>query len=430
MNALLKSSVQAMGFYHSEGFVPAWNQAARFTNGNGRIGTMLDIVDVRLNAGINDFPWNTYFTTLSAEYFGYSRGGNRILIVAHGIGPMATKDGILAAYRHEYADKSQGSRGGRISQGNFWALEDGVYGEVSIVEFDPILKRYEFPFMETLLSGAAIMEPLLLARLGPRAGEYIEHHRQMAREYHRREHGMDIEYPYIITMEDSSNCHYAVGGFSDHPLVYPNLDKGDGALAHLLSTGALMNLHHQSQYKVSSLANDIGCHGWWDGVRLLGIRGYGRVEEVHPGFGNVHQIVRKYWERLMIPATASSIGFRSLVQLPDGTWFTQYEKIGARMDTGEGEYRVTEIEQIGNTVRFSTPSYGSPFFKYDIQEVKRLKPTGANAYVFVSDPEPVGETHQADVQFYRIEADTSKRLMRAQQLENDFDLLMEFTAVE
>lgn len=420
-----------MGFYHSEGFVPAWNQAARFTNGNGRIGTMLDVVDARLNAGISDFPWNTYFTTLSAEYFGYSRGGNRILIVAHGIGPMATKNGILAAYRHEYADKSsRNNRGGRISQDDFWALEDGVYGDVSIVEFDPILKRYEFPFMETLLSGAAAMEPLLLARLGPRAEEYIEHHRQMAMEYHRREHGMDIEYPYIITMEDPGNCHYAVGGFSNHPLIYPYLDKGDGALAHLLSTGALTNLHHQSQYRVSSLANDIGCHEWWNGVRLLGIRGNGRVENVHPGVGSVHQMVKRHWEQLMSPADSGPIGFRALVQFPDGTWFTQYEKSGARMDTGEGEYRVTEIEQIGKPVRFSTPSYGSPFFKYDIQEVQQLKPTTANAYVFSSDPEAMGETHQADVQFYRIKVDTSQRLMRPQQLENDFDLLMKFTAVE
>lgn len=419
-----------MGFYHSNGLVPAWDQASRFAGADGRIGTMLDVVDARLNAGINDFPWNTYFTTSSAEYFGYSRGGNRILIIAHGIGPMANKDGVLAAYRHEYADKSRDSRGGRISQKEFLSLADGAYGKVSIVAFDSILKLYKFPFMETLLSGAAAMEPLLLARLGPRAGEYIEHHRQMAREYHRREHGMDIEYPYIITMEDPSNCHYATGGFSDYPLVYPHLDKGEGALAHLLSTGALTNLHHQSLYGVSSLANDIGCHEWWNGVRFLGIRGDGLAEKVHPGVGNVYQMIKEHWERLMIPTTANPIGFRALVQFPDGTWFTQYEKNGARMDTDEGEYRVTEIQQIGNPVRFSTSSCGSVFFKYDIQEVRRLKPTEANAYVFVSDPEPVGETHQADVQFCRIETDTSKRLMRTQQLENDFDLLMELTAVE
>ncbi len=419
-----------MGFHHSDGLVPAWDQASRFAGADGRIGTMSDVVDARLNAGIEDFPWNTYFTTSSAEYFGYSRGGNRILIIAHGIGPMAKKDGILAAYRHEYADKSRNSRGGRINQKDFLALADGAYGEVSIVDFDPILMRYEFPFMETLLSGAAALEFLLLARLGPRAREYIEHHRQMAREYHRREHGMDIEYPYIITMGDASNCPYAVGGFSGHPLVYPHLDKGDGALAHLLSTGALTNLHHQSLYNVSSLVNDIGCHEWWNGVRFLGIRGDGRVEKVHPGIGSAHHMVKKHWEQLMSPVDSKPIGFRALVQFPDGTWFTQYEKSGARMDTGEGEYRVTEIQQIGNPVRFSTSSCGSIFFKYDIQEVRRLKPTGANAYVFVSNPEAVGETHQADVQFYRIEADTSKRLMRAQQLENDFDLLMELTAVE
>jgi hypothetical protein len=130
-------SCNAMGFHHSDGFVPAWKQAIKFAGEHGRIGTMLDVVDARLAADINSFPWNTYFTTTSAEYFGYSKGGVRILIVAHGIGPMSTLEGILKAYSYEYKDKERNRRGGRIPQSEFQKLEDGFYGEVSVVEFDP-----------------------------------------------------------------------------------------------------------------------------------------------------------------------------------------------------------------------------------------------------------------------------------------------------
>ena len=85
-NALSQS---AMAFYHDEGLVPAWKHAAKFAGPDGRIGTMLDVVDARIASSVDDFPWNTYFTTASAEYFGYSRGGKRILIVAHGVGKQA-----------------------------------------------------------------------------------------------------------------------------------------------------------------------------------------------------------------------------------------------------------------------------------------------------------------------------------------------------
>ena len=40
--------VGAMAFYHEKGFVPAYQQAARFSGEGGHIGTMLDLVDARL----------------------------------------------------------------------------------------------------------------------------------------------------------------------------------------------------------------------------------------------------------------------------------------------------------------------------------------------------------------------------------------------
>ncbi len=428
-------SINAMGFYHSDGFVPAWKQAVKFAGEGGRIGTMLDVVDARLSAGISDFPWNTYFSTTSAEYFGYSKGGTRILIVAHGIGPMSTLSGIQKAYSHEYKDKERDRHGGCVPQSEFQKLEDGFYGEVSVVEFDPILSRYEHPFYAYLTASQALAEPLVAARLGPRAVAYVNHHAAMARKYHEEEHGLTINDPYIFQVDAPGNCSYYVGGFGNHPIRYPHLDKGDGALAHLLSTGALANVHHQSEHRVSSLANDLGCHEWWNGVRLLGVRNSQRVDLIHPGFGSISRLIFDNWMKLMRPIgePVEQEKIYPLVQRGN-VMFTQYRKQGAGLDTSEPEHLVTSAELVGNPVEFVTETLGyHGFFKYDVRGVQAIMPKGANAYELVGDPECIWSGGNPDhqkcmVQFYRVEVDTSKRLVRADTLENDYDLLMELLA--
>jgi len=229
----------AMGFYHEDGYVAAFKQASRFAGRKGTIGTMPDVTDSRLATKPGDLPWEAYYTTLSAEFLGKSKGGTQILIVAHGIGPMATLDGVLKAYSYHFNDKERNRRGGRISQKEFLELESGKYGDVGIVEFQPILKRYQYPFLEVLTLRQALDEPLLAARLGPRCKEYLERHAGFAREWHSvqmllhrenkyglsnwKEHMKDRRTqhflgsvpdsnPYIIEMGYPSNCSY-----TNHP---------------------------------------------------------------------------------------------------------------------------------------------------------------------------------------------------------------------
>ncbi len=201
----------SMAFYHADGFVPAYKQAIQFAGKDGRIATMPDVVDARLASGVNDEPWKRYYTTVSAEYFGYSRGGVRILIVAHGVGPMATLEGIQQAYSFQFKDKSRNKRGGRITNEQFHDLEDGKHGEVQIVEFDPIISRYRYPFLEHLTLEDALVEPLLKARLGSRAEEYLMHHAGMATLVHLEKHGKLIPNPYILEMGEGEK---EVGGGS------------------------------------------------------------------------------------------------------------------------------------------------------------------------------------------------------------------------
>lgn len=424
-------SINAMGFYHSDGFIPAWKQAVKFAGEHGRIGTMLDVVDARLASDTKGFPWNTYFTTTSAEYFGYSKGGVQILIVAHGLGPMSTLEGIQNAYSHEYKDKERNRRGGRIPQSEFRKLEDGFYGDVSVVEFDPILTRYEYPFLSYLTASQVLTEPLMTARLGSRAAAYVNHHAALARKYHEEEHGRTINDPHLFQMADPGNCHYSTGGFSGHPRAYRQLDKGDGALAHLLSTGALANVSHQSKHGLSSLANDMGCHEWWNGVRLLGIRNGERVDSVHRGFGSISGLIFENWMKLMRPVSEPVEQEKLYPLIRRGNvMFTQYSKQGAGLDTAEPEHLVTSADLVGNPVQFVTETMGyHGFFKYDKRDVEKMMPGGANAYDLVGDPECIWTDGNPDhqkcmVQFYRVEVDTSKRLVKADTLENDYNLLM------
>jgi hypothetical protein len=442
-----KLGAQAMAFYHEDGLPAAWKQAAKFAGKGGRLATMPDIVTARLDSTLNDTPWCTYSTTTTAEYYGFSKTGKRILIVAHDVGPMSTLDGVMKAYSWHYKDKNRDRKGGRITEQEFWDLEAGKYGEVSVIDLEAYCKRYEYPFLQVLRFSEALTDPLLHARLGHQAEDYVKYHAEEARKWHREQAGLDpenryqlpnheeylgrrrnqhvrdgAEYsnPYIITMGGPSNLCYFFGW----PPKWPGFREIESGMAvgHLISTGALAHLHHEQN---ESLVNDVGCHEWSNGVRLVGIKAGGDIRTgLHKG-PSAHDLLRQHWQDLFFPVEQKmDIGFRALMKI-NNQWFTQYLKDGERMDAWEPEFIVTSMEKIGEPTLFQTTIGGyHGFFKYGIKEVEAIAPQNANAYSFASEPQISGEHHIATVQFYRITADTTKRLMKADKLAHDFDLLM------
>lgn len=453
-----ETAVNVMAFYHGDGLVAAWHQAKQFAGEKGRIATMPDIVAARLESKPGEEPWETYYTTTTAEYYGITKDGNRILIVAHGIGPMATLEGIRKAYGWQYNDKTRAKDGGRITQQEFNDLESGKYGEVQIVDFNPYCYRYQYPFLQVLKLSQALTDPVLKARLGSQAEEYILAHAAHARAWHCQQTGFDplnkfgyaaedyacymdrrrqqhfidsLAYsdPYIIKLEGPSNCSYTCKPAGDHRRI----EKGY-AVAHLISTGGLCNLHHEGN---ESLTNDVGCYGWYDGVRLVGIKAGASVRTGIKKGPDAYMLLREHWQKLLRPVfppdIPSAIGFRALVQIGK-QWFTQYPKIGERMDTWEPEHVVTSMEKIGEPALFRTTVGGyHGFFKYGTNEVEAIAPPNANAYCTVSDPQIEWNGgnpthHTIMVQFYRIEADTTKRLMRAEILSRDFEKMMKLHA--
>jgi len=455
MHKKKKLSAPTMAFYHEDGLPPAWKQAAKFAGEKGRLGVMPDVIAARLGTKPGESPWETYSTTLTAEYYGLSKSGKLLLIVAHGIGPMSTLDGITCAYSWEFKDKSHSHRGGRIEQEEFWKMEAGHYGYVDVIDYEAYCKRYQYPFIQILRTSEALTDPVLKARLGPQAESYILAHSEYARAWHREQAGLDPENryqqdpdnwaryldrrrgqheeagaensdPFILKLGDAANCSY-LGENCRLP------EKGS-AFAHLISTGALCHCHHEGH---ESLTLDIDCHEWWNGVRLIGIKaGNSVISNIHQG-PDVRRLLHNHWRDLLMSVAQplTSIGFRHLVRIGD-QWFTDFPKQGASLDTCEPEYVVTSQREVGQPVLFRTEIAGyHGLFKYGIKDVDAIAPPEANAYFFVDDPavewnDGSPTHHFAQVQFMCVETDTTKRVMRSNELRHDYDRMMELLARE
>lgn len=421
----------SMAFYHEKGFVPAFQQAIKFAGKDGHIGTMPDVIAARLamapykDPGVIDAskptPWDRYYTTLTAEYFGVLAGRTSI-IVAHGIGPMSSLQGILDAYRYQFDDKSRNRRGGRISQAEFEKLARGEYGDVSIIDYEEYRNRwgdrqFRSPTGYRRASDAS-RDALLVARLGPQAHEYITCHAALARQYYQKEASFVVADPYIVDVDEPGNLPYWCRE------VEPGL-----AFAHLTSIGSMMLVHHQSGLQLPSWACDVGIHEWWNGVRLLGVRP-GSIGEVQDG-PDARRLLRKHWQELFEPSGLDHTpdGLFVLMQMPDKTWFTQFQKKGASADSYEPEFRVTSMEKVGELARFYTESnYPVPIFRYDIREAQAVLPKEANAYELVGDPTKTGGADSQEtclVQGYRIKIDPTQRLVRQDALANDYDRMMQ-----
>jgi hypothetical protein len=369
-------------------------------------------------------------------------------------------DGILKAYSWEFKDKTRRRDGGRITQQEFWDLEAGVYGKVDIIDYVEYCRRYEYPFIEILFTSAALTDPVLKARLGSRAEEYILAHTAYARAWHRvqagikepvkaysfkdtlkvifsedvfsdREfehvlNGADDSDPFIIKVGDASNCSYYGSNFWRRPP-----DEGY-AFAHLVSTGRLCNVHHDGE---ESLVLDVGLHEWWNGARLVGIKSGADCKTGLDSGPDVYELTQKYWQELLIPIFPPDIkpvGFRHLIKIGE-QWFTRCLKKGASMDSTEPEYVVTSMEKIGWPQNFLTEIGGHyALFKYDLKEVQAIAPPGANAYYFAGEPKLArgDKCHSAVVQFCRIKADATKRVMSVAELSHNYQKQMQLLALE
>lgn len=430
---MTKTPISAMAFYHPHGLVPAYEQASMFASPDGRIATLPDILEARLSSDPYDTAWTNYVTTATAEYYGQSPAGTPLIVVAHGVGPMATLAGIQDVYSFEFRDKTRSRRGGRISRKVFNDLINGKLGDVSVVDFEEALRGYQFPFggrtPEELLAN-----PLWVARLGgPELAErYVTRHAGYALvdllgQQNSVAQGPNPQPGNILSMRESNNAPYThvVTVGRDYRYL-PREVEDDLAIGHLLAIGQLTNMSQAGNGIRTHLQSDISPHDWTDGVRLVGLRSGGKAGKIHPGFSSdraIRSARSLLWQADAGPA-ASADGFHTLIQI-DGEWFTQHPKSGEALDSGQPRHAIVEIAPVGDLCRRSVTSGGyHGFLRYALADIQRVAPAGANAYCMVGTAGYDGRQHHFAVQHYRVTVDRSRRLPTTEEIYRDYELLM------
>lgn len=441
-------------FYHPDGLMPAWRFATRYAGHTGHVATLPEIIEARQASEPDETPWSAYFTTSSAEYYGVGADGRPKLIVAHGVGPMSTLEGIKQAYSWEYKDQQRRRRGGRISSEEFLALEAGHYGRVAVLSGEdnraifntiayfanlkpadqPVVFVIDFEnytrwcgqlaFYLTHVPEEALFDLLLFARLGHTAPYYVAAHRNHALAWHAQNSvRIPASGPRIINNHGAANCPYTTW-----PDTRPRQLETGMAIGHLLS---IDSLHHVSSSDKSGpwkgLVSEVSCHEWRDGVRFVGVPAGATWSS---GIGEApqpHEVIRRNWRHLMQPNrdTPYTPPHLYLLERASDEWFTRYPKPndGERMDEGDVEFWVRSVREVGAPQQFKTDDLF--FLRYNLSRVVALAPRGANSYriVDISDRDARGHTTVA-VQFYVADVDTSGRLPRIKEIKQNYDLLM------
>lgn len=133
---------------------------------DSRLVTLPDVIDARIRSNQSSPAWKMpYITTNTVVYIGNSRNNLPLIVIAHGVGPMATFDGAYE-FSRLYDDIAFERKK------KFDSLVEGRYGEVSIIEFSIIRKMLHSP-IGFLTLHQALEDPFLTALLGTRAEEYF-----------------------------------------------------------------------------------------------------------------------------------------------------------------------------------------------------------------------------------------------------------------
>ena len=425
-----------------------WADAERFAGPGGHVATLPDVIDARLavepDVQRRRTAWDSYITTTSAEYAGLSKGGTAILIVAHGVGPLATREGAMAAYERCKPRGDHVDGGVRIPRAEFLKLEAGAYGPVSIVPLDEVRSRYAYPFMTPLSLDDARDEPLVAARLGPHWEQYLAKHDAFVRGAWGASRSIRFNDNYagiLLDLDQPSDCWYALGAvgrmadphFKSKGLeTYPAIGGSDPseAFAHLLVAGQLTNTNY-AEHRQTMLVTEIGIHGATDHCRFLGLRKDADLASIAADV-SARDLLRKHWRDLLVPLRDRRVPphaapircIRSLSPKGDRDFFTITVKEGHEMDSGVAEHPCRSAKKLcgGEFVTKIAGYYG--FLRYSLQEVAAIAPPEANAYVLGDSGFTDGDRthHRVEVEFYQADIDFDRRLMTAEELEDDFNL--------
>lgn len=428
MSQILGKQENGVSFF-SRDLREGWTQAQNLAGGHNaaRLATLPDIVNARLHSPPQGKPiqagseWLKYNTGNSAEYIGQTRAGNHAYIVAHGIGPLSDIDSLERAYKASNKTREEGVQ---ISPQEFLDLESGKYGDVEVIDvkqyqknharfYDMSDRSFHDGGFKTLRTSQAFENPLLKARLGPRAEELIQLHDEVskaiiaeAQEDNDQWGGnADTEDPFIFDLCDNLNMNY-----------YRRSVPSDLAFGHLLTLDPPRK--SSSTDRGDFFASEIGptSNGAFRFVALSHDEDLISIKSVD----DITQLIHNNWQDLLIDSdTANNQNFYQIGRIKDDedTWFTFIAKEpGESGDSSNFKYRVADINFAGNTATITRPNDNIPFMRYDIEEIKALAPEGSNAYKIDQIYLDSQNNKAIDVTFYKIRIDDSKRLITPDEL--------------
>ncbi len=399
---------RAVAFGHARDPLLALRRAERYADGGGRVASLPDLAEARLAADVEDVVWANDFVTASAEYYGRSPGGVRLIAVLHGRMPH------FGSGCAEWRDG--------IPQEDFLRVIGGAFGAVELVELKRLFELRPHPFTETLTYGQACDDPLTRARLGRAADGYLRLQRRIATDF-------------VDGREDwaeRNDCVIRVAGPDKRPYAGREPEKGVAA-AHLLTLSSATDYlhgHYGGRTAVRHLSRITALGTYAAGpAKFVATRGVGPVAAVLPGMDGVLRDLPKLWPRISRPAPADA-GPPPLAALTKVGmhWFTQRAREGVGEDDGEPEYRISGIAPAGRT-EFTAPiRAGLGRLLYDPREIALVAPDDANAYRLVGEPRTVwnrkGASHvSVEVRFYRIRADCRSRLPPMEEVADDVALV-------
>ena len=433
---------KAKAFMCPNGIEDAWRAASFFAGPGGRVATLPEIARMRSRLGKNSNMWKRAYTTSSAEYYGLGSDGRQKLIVAHGVGPMSDYTGVMGAYRWGWGDNVRCHHGGRIPASDFLRLEAGRYGKTKVIDPGYFAEASDYELVKAgpfsapisvldvqdymdycvaagrdavfdvaLTAEEALRDPLLRMRLGRHGANYIIKNNELARKACKCSH------PKIMTTSQSYNTSYVEMDL-DERVWKPASTEPEWAFAHLLD---LSHLSFSSDREYGSgLFSHSYPHEYWYDARMVGVPDGSRMKDGATEDLDPYFMIRSDWERFMRPVSKDIepiLPYR--IELVNGEWFTRYPKVSpeeACMDSGDLQYRVRSVRPVG-TGRFEVKEMF--FLRYPISAVREIMPDGANAYEVVRICPKAGDgTTPVIVQFYEADVDTSRSLLRADELES------------
>ena len=406
--------IGAMQFF-GENFAESYGFAQRFAGEGGHVATLPEIITARAMYPVDALIWSRPYTTASCEYFGTTRGGNDIVIIAHGNGPVSSLSAIEAAYEPlDFAEEARHQNdAGHISVTEFRRLENGDYGDVHIIDFDRVRRAYPADHFDFLAPYEADDDPLLLARMGPDWRQALQKLDEASQREGLVRRTLGMRVPARTVRNDGPDAYWNRSGRDELPY------------AHLLSVSQSFK---SGAGKDEFIAMSLDTHQRGAGLHFIGVRPGGAAAWTHAG----PAILQDHQEALLMPHQPMGEQPPRLYKLWkfDTEWYTCTSTEGKKLHSISPEFPVTDIEIVGNPGQVISPGE-SLFFRYDTAAVLRQAPDSANAY-YTGEPQRVlleGKTSiVAEVHFCKARVDTSLRCVSEEELAGNYELQMQLLA--